>query len=1224
MKNVKNTLSIFLMLISGATGLYAQCYDEVEYVPSKNIGGTDLILVSNGAPRRSVAQTYHYSGSGVVSSVKVYGENPHWHNITVKVGIYHVDVNNRPTSMIAQTTAVWNPWLSSTNANFPNTPVSQNFALVVEYSDGAPIYIKHTGNDGVGEDLSSYRVSSSSNWYSLGLGGDLYIEPFITNSNNANFTATTNCVPVGGSVTFTDNSAFTKSKMFNQITEPGYSGGSTLYSWNFGGLGTSILQNPTFTFNTPGVHAVTLTTTIDDWNGATCQDTYTINVSVGLSVSGVGTNLTCYESGDGEIELTGSFGAVPYTYSVDDMPYQAGTNFSELSAGSYNLSITDAIGCSVSGNSAILLTEPNQMSVALPINATLATCGNSDGAFVASASGGNGTISYSIDNSNFQVNGSFTGLAADAYTIYLMDSDQGCIDSTTTVAINSTTSPVLTLIQYLTIACNGFSDGAITVLGSGGTGALQYSIDGGETWQVSGVFSGLTAGNYTPMVKDVVGCIGSMGEVTISEPTVAQWTANQTPTSCYGIGDGQINVGPIVGGTGTMTYSIFGLNFQSSPNFSGLAAGLYTISVKDAAGCLTSGTITVDQPAPIVVNVDASVNLSCFESGDGEIHASATGGNGDYVYALNSTGEQTSNDFYNLESGVYIIQVSDGNNCIGNTSVILGQPSQIVASVVTGNSTCGNFNGNILVIASGGSGSGYQYNLNEGISMNGTGNFVGLHSNEYGIHVTDAAGCEANFEALVADSDGPSIATWTNTNVSCHNGDDGSITINSTTGGTGLLSYSLDGTTFQTSPIFPSLTAGIYTVIAKDANGCTGEVSVTVNQPNGFTILINKTDVTCYGSSNGTLTVLAGGGSGTLAYSLNGIIFQSSSLFENLSPGTYTVTVKDAGGCEGTASIFIGSANQLHLYAGVLRVSCHGAADGAINATAFGGTGAIQFSLDGVNYQSQGYFNNLAGTVTYTVYARDANGCVITHNYTVIQPQNLLLQSDVIHVSCAGGNNGVINLTMTGGTSPYSYSWSNFETTEDIFNLAAGAYSVNVTDNNECVVTTNLVVNAPSNPLIINGTVLNASGASNSDGNIDVTVTGGTAPYSFSWNNGSSSEDLTAVLPGTYYVTMIDANGCEQISFFTVDITVGIEQVFKLNTLKVYPNPTAEKITIDLGIDALATKIVLVDPAGKVVFEDFPNSNNFDVNVEKYAEGTYLLNIYVAQEIVVKRIVITR
>jgi hypothetical protein len=140
----------------------------------------------------------------------------------------------------------------------------------------------------------------------------------------------------------------------------------------------------------------------------------------------------------------------------------------------------------------------------------------------------------------------------------------------------------------------------------------------------------------------------------------------------------------------------------------------------------------------------------------------------------------------------------------------------------------------------------------------------------------------------------------------------------------------------------------------------------------------------------------------------------------------------------------------------------------------------------------------------------------------------------------------------------------------------------------------------------------------------DVTVTGGTAPYSFLWNNGSTSEDLTSVLPGTYYVTMIDANGCEQISFFTVDITVGIEQVLKLNALKVYPNPAAEKITIDLGIDALATKIVLVDPAGKVVFEDFPNSNNFDVNVEKYAEGTYLLNIYVAQEIVVKRNVITR
>ncbi len=1219
----KITTSILMMLIAGATGLYAQCYDEVEYVPSKNIGGTDLVLVSNGSPRRSVAQTYHYSGSGVISSVKVYGDNPHLHNIIVRVGIYNVDVNNRPTSMIAQTNAVWNPWLSSTTANFPNTAVSQNFALVVEYNEGAPFFIKHTGNDGVGEDLSSYRVSTSSNWYSLGTGGDLYLEPFITNSNNANFTANTVCVPVGGSVAFTDNSEFTTSRMFNQITEPGYSGGATLYSWNFGGLGTSTLENPSFTFNTPGVHTVTLTTTIDDWNGATCQDTYTMQVSVGLAVNAVETDLTCYGTGDGEIDLTGSFGAVPYTYSIGGT-YQAGTNFSGLNAGTYNVSVKDAIGCTVSGATSVVLTEPNQMNVTLPINTTLATCGNSDGAFVAVATGGNGTISYSIDNANYQVNGSFTGLAAAAYTIYLMDSDQGCVDSTTTVTINNTTSPSLTLVQYLTIACNGDSDGAITVIGSGGTGALQYSIDGGETWQVSGVFTGLTAGNYTPMVKDVVGCIGSIGEITISEPSAAQWTASQTPTSCYGLSDGQIDVGPVVGGTGTMTYSIYGVNFQSSSNFSGLAAGLYTVTVKDAAGCLSTSNITVTQPAPIVVTVDSWVGLSCFESGDGEIHVSATGGNGEYLYALNSTGEQTSGDFYDLESGVYFIEVMDGNSCSGNTSVTIGQPTQIVASVVTGNSTCGNFNGNILIIASGGSGSGYVYNLNEGLQINGTGNFVGLHSNEYGVHVTDGTGCEANFEALVSDSDGPSIATWTHTNVSCNGGDDGSITINTTSGGTGLITYSLDGSTFQTSNVFAGLTAGNYNVIAKDANGCTGEVSVTVSQPSGFTILLNETDVTCFGASNGTISVLAGGGSGTLAYSINGFTFQSSPLFENLSPGAYIITVKDAGGCEGTASIFIETAHQIHLSAGVLRVSCFGAADGAINATAFGGTGSIQFSLDGVNYQTSGYFNNLAGSLAYTVYARDANGCVVTHNYSVTQPQNLVLASDVIDVSCAGGNNGVINLTMSGGTIPYHFHWSNFENTEDVFNLNAGTYSVIVTDDNGCDVAANFVVNAPTNPLIINGTVTNASGATNADGNIDITVTGGSGPYSFAWNNGSTSEDLTAILPGTYYVTMIDANGCEQMSFFTVEVTIGIEEVYNHGTLNVYPNPATDKITIDLGTSTLANKIVMVDPAGKVVFEDVPNSNKFDVNVEQYAEGTYLMNIYFGEEVVVKRIVIIR
>lgn len=1223
---MKQTITFLTIFLAGIASIYAQdCYDEVGYVASKNIGGTTMVDLAAGN-KFSLAQTYHYNSKGEISKVRVYGDNPHFHNHLMRVAIYNVDVNNRPTTLIAENWRNFPAFGSYMDVSFPSVAVTANFALVVERGDfTSPTSIKHTGNDGVGEDLTSYRTFNG-NWQSLGLGGDLYIIPYITNNNNAGFTMNSQCIVNGGNVAFTNTSNFTTARMFNQITEAGYMGGETLYSWDFGGLGTSTLQNPSFNFNTSGVHTITLTTTIDDWNGSLCQDSYSMQVSVGLDVIGSGTNLSCYHDGSGEIDVTGLFGAPPYSYNLNGGLAQTGTNFSSLDAGIYAVNIHDALGCT--STDFVTITEPAEMKITLPINTTLATCGNSDGAFVAYATGGVGTISYSIDNSSFQSNGSFTGLLAGVYTIYLMDAAQGCIDSSYCVAVNNTASPSLSLVQYITIACHGDSNGEITVLGSGGTGALQYSINNGETWQASGIFTGLEAGMYVPIVKDAAGCIGSFGNVNLTQPNELKWKVSQVPTTCSWTSNGQIHVGPVSGGTGTMSYSINGVNFQSGSNFSGLAAGLYTVTVKDATGCISTATITVTSPAPIVVLVDAAVNLSCFESGDGELHVSATGGNGNYSYWLSTGGwatlggVQSNGNFYDLQVGTYLISVTDGNGCLGTMAHTITQPTEILASVVTGNSTCGNSNGNILIIASGGSGSGYVYDLNEGLQINGSGNFLGLPSDEFGINVVDGNGCEASFSAIISDSDGPSITASTFTDITCHGGNDGSITILGTFGGTGTIQYSIDGSNFQTSNVFTGLSAGIYPVIIRDAVGCTGEMSVTLNEPAAFTILLNDTDLSCYGGSNGTVSVSAGGGQGTLAYSIDGVNFQSSPIFNNLSIGVTTVTVKDAGGCIGTASTYISSPFPIQLSVGVLMVSCYGTNNGALNATASGGTGLIEYSLNGINYQPIGYFNNLAGNFNYVVYARDANGCVASLNFTITQPADLSLSYNLSDVSCAGGNDGVIDLSMSGGTPPYSFQWSNLITSEDLFNLTSALYSVNVTDANGCVTTHNFFVDEPANPIIVNGAVTNASASATANGIVDVTISGGVAPYTFEWNTGATSEDLINVLPGSYLVTVTDANGCEQTSLYTVQVSADVKVVFS-GALNIYPNPARDVITIDLGSSQAVERIILTDPAGKVVFEDTPNSSKFDVNVQFYAEGVYFINLYVGDEVIVRRIAIS-
>lgn len=1204
--------------------MYAQtCYDQNGYVASKNQGGTTTYNIWPIGTSNSVAQTYHYDGVGQIYNIRVYGDNPSWFTHRVRVSIYNVDVNNRPTSMIYSTVRNWYAsWNTYLDVSVPGVQVSDNFALVVQYNFGFPTQIQHTGNDGLGEDLTSYRTSSGGNWLSFGQGGDFYIIPFINNNNKAEFSMSDNCIPLNGTVNFTDMSEFVTSRMFNRITEPGYSGSETLYSWDFGGLGTSTQQNPSFTFNTAGVHTVTLTTTIDDWDGNPCQDTYQMQVSVGLDATATGIDLTCNNDESGEIDVTGIGGASPYTFSVNGAAYQSGTNFSGLDAGTYSISVMDNMGCEVLGATNVTLTEPEEMVLTEPVPTTLATCSNADGAMVLSSTGGDGNITYSLDNSSYQPSGSFTGLAGGVYTIYMMDDANGCIDSSYSVAINNTDAPSLSLFQYTTIACNGANTGSISVIGSGGVGSLQYSLDG-VNWQGNGTFDNLPAGTYTPIVEDAAGCQGSFGSVSLGEPDAMIWSLSQVPTSCYGSSDGEINVSPVTGGTGTMSYSIDGVTFQSGNNFSGLAAGAYTVTVMDAAGCSSTAGITVGEPDPVVVTVDSWTHLSCFESGDGELDISATGGDGDYTFQLNNAGAQTNGEFYDLTAGTYSITVLDGNECMGTSSFTLVEPSEITSVIVTGNSTCGNPNGNILVTASGGSGGGYSYSLNAGLQVNSTGNFTGLAADEYGILITDGNGCQAEFDAIVTDSDGPAITGSNSTNISCNGGSDGTITITGVTGGTGTIEYSLNGASFQTSNTFTGLPAGTHIVVVRDANGCTGEVTVTLTEPAAFSISINTTDVSCYGGSNGTLTVIAGGGAGTLAYSVDGVNFQSSNLFDNLSEGTYTVTVKDVAGCEGTASAYIASPSQIQMTVGVLMVSCYGANDGAINAIATGGTGSIEFSLNGTNYQPLGYFNNLPGSTSYTVHARDANGCVTTTNVSVMEPAELALASSVSDVSCAGGDDGVIDLSITGGITPYSYEWSNLSTNEDIFNLSAGLYDVNVTDANGCMISENFTVTEPANPIIVNGIPSDATGAGNADGGVDITVTGGTAPYTYEWSNGATTEDLTGVLPGVYLVTITDVNGCTQTSSYTVSFTVGIDEV-DAGSLSVYPNPARDVVTIELSTEQSVDRFVLIDPAGRIVLEQAPESNKFDVDVRPYAEGVYLINLQVGDNVIMKRIVINR
>ena len=1221
------TTGFFLGLLS----LQAQttCSDDrVAYVNSKNTGSTGAYNLSVGAEEKA-SQAYHYSGPGKVGGARVYGSVPHISSVLLKVSLYNVDANGRPSGSALSSAPLkamysWSP--SYFDVSFsPAVSVSANFALVVEVVNmpgwGHDFALRYTGNgEGLGEDLASIAgTSTGSNWASamttFSKDGDFYIYPKMKNFNTPMFSVASECIATGGSVSFTNATQMTVDPMFNAIAAQGYAGEDNLYSWDFGdGSPVSHQENPSHTYATAGSYNVTLTSMIDGWDG-NCSKTYSKIISVGLTANATSiVNVTCNGSSNGSVLAVGSQGASPYTYSINEDSYQSSASFNNLSAGTHTLYVKDAIGCVQSKD--ITITQPTAIQFS-SATSTNASCGNSDGGLLVATTGGVSAMQYQLNSGQFQSSGAFTNLSANAYTITAKDGN-ACTNSTI-VVVNDLGGPALGYVNSTNVSCFGGNDGSISLTSIGGTGVLHYSINGGNSLQTTGVFNNVAAGNYTVMVKDAAGCT-DVQLATIGQAQHLILSASATPVSCFGGANGQIKVTSASGGTGNIVYSLNGISFQSGTTFSDLAAGAYTVYVKDVAGCLNSVSVNVTQPTALSANVLVS-NNSCNGYQDGTITITGTGGTQGYTYGVGDDNEyQSSGVFAELAAGSYSMVVNDANGCAFTAVANITQPTVIVPVATTTNSTCSNSNGGILVVASGGSGSGYTYSIDGG--SYGAGSFSGLAAGTYVVIAKDGTGCTSVLNVTIFDSNGPSIVSNNHTNVSCNGGNDGSISIVSVVGGTGALEYSINGTTYQNSTMFSRLPAGIYNVTVKDAVGCIGSVSDTLHQPNAFVINTTADDATCNGGHSGSITLQVGGGAGTLAYSINqGLVYQSSNVFNNLAAGNYPLLVKDAGGCLGYVNATVAQPTAISASFSALNVSCAGNDNGALNITASGGTGALQYSLNASSFQSSSIFSGLAGG-NYSVSIKDANNCVALIPASVFEPIALTLNSNVSNVSCAGGNNGVIDLSVSGGNTPYDFNWSNEVNSEDNFNLVAGAYDVVVSDENGCTVSKSFTITQPAAPVVINGVVVNSTGTN--DGSVDITVTGGTGSYSYLWSNNNTNEDISALNSGSYSVIVSDDNGCASTSTFVVTNSLGVTSTNAVNNeVSVYPNPANDRASVQAN-GAIIDRIELTNILGQVIYSSQPQISKVDINTSELQQGVYFVRILVEGKMITRKLEIVK
>ena len=386
--------------------------------------------------------------------------------------------------------------------------------------------------------------------------------------------------------------------------------------------------------------------------------------------------------------------------------------------------------------------------------------------------------------------------------------------------------------------------------------------------------------------------------------------------------------------------------------------------------------------------------------------------------------------------------------------------------------------------------------------------------------------------------------TGTTTNPTTPNGTNGSITA-SATGGSGF-TYSLNGGSFQSSGSFTNLVAGTYSITAKNSNSCTGSNTFTLTAPNpcaGVTITVTgtTTNPTTQGGTNGTITANATGGTGPYTYSKDGTNFQASGSFTGLAAGAFTITAKDANNCTGTGNFTLLSpcaGVTITVNATLTHPTTQGGTNGAINATATGGTGPHTYSRDGINFQASGNFTGLTAGA-YTITAKDASGCTGTNNFTLNNPCTgvtiTVQQTTVTNPSTVGGTNGSITVTPTGGTPPYSFNINGgtFQASGTFNNLAAGTYNIIARDAILCTGSTSvtLINPNPCSGVTISQTITttaNVPCSSPINGSITSTASGGLAPYTYSLNgvNFQATGLFSNLNAGNYTITGKDANNC--------------------------------------------------------------------------------------------------
>ncbi len=867
-----------------------------------------------------------------------------------------------------------------------------------------------------------------------------------------------------------------------------------------------------------GLSLGTYTVIITDANG--CTGTESFVVPNACNPITIGANVTP-ESGagnDGAISAFSNGGMEPYSYNWDPNQGTTSGTITNLAPGVYNVTVTDANGCT--GTNSFEVDPFVCPTVTVTTQGTSVTCaGGSTGSATANGAGGTGPYTYNWSNgvTNQQT---ITGLAANTYTVTATDVD-GCF-ATTTVIIEDGASILVNIVSTTNLTCFGENTGAIEISGFGGVGPYTAVWQPGNMTGL--VISNLAAGNYTPVITDNNGCTATGNPITLTQPNDISMSGLVTNVTCNGGSNGSIGLN-ISGGTpGSNGYSVTWSNGGSGQNLNNLPVGAYTPTVTDENGCVKVGAaITVGQPAPITA-IPTVNNASCFGECDGSISINIGGGTPGYTatWSNGSTGTSISG----LCAGNYSVTIEDANGCIFTNTYTVTQPVDFGLNfVVTNESPAGNDGAINLTVSPAGT---YSYLWSNGAT---TQDIFGLTADIYSVTVTNASGCTKVGGDAVTNT--LSISTEIVTNVTCHDGNDGSVEI-TISGGTPGYTYKWSNSNgiFATTKDVFGLVIGTYTVEITDQAMTTITKTYVITEPTPViitnVIIEDESDI-CDGSIN--ITPAGGMGPYTYLWS-NGAISQD---IVNLCEDNYSVTVTDSKGCtfESPDYVIEPSSPQIGSV-DVTDASCFGECDGKICVNIVGGNAPYMVTLNGGTPTTSNATTVCFGGLCqggYVLVVKDADGLEVTSTtYTVDEPAQISITNVIITHQSPSVCDGKIDISVAGGTLPYSYTWSNGATNQDPENLCMGMYSVTITDANGCIIESPQYTVSKLTEIDTDITAVDCHGATT--GAISIDVSGGFPGFYFVWTfngvtiaEGLNVNSITNRPAGDHQVVITDGMG---------------------------------------------------------------------------------------------------